>query len=124
MSSNPRPAPLSWKPCPPGTLVDLSQRMRGQRQRRHAVRLGGLMALVIAVAIGVAVPIAQRPRQYEFGGITCREVQRILPAYVAGTLPAELAQRVQQHLLECPNCAPHQPPVASVAALGLRGPRP
>jgi anti-sigma factor RsiW len=46
----------------------------------------------------------RRPHEYYFGGIACHEVRAHLPAYLAGTLPEELAGRIRRHLQECPAC--------------------
>ncbi len=38
------------------------------------------------------------------GGISCADVRRHAPAYVAGTLAPELSAQIDQHLRECPPC--------------------
>ncbi len=50
---------------------------------------------------------ALRPRgmsEPNFGGITCTEVRSNAMAMMAGTLPADLLQKIQTHLSQCVEC--------------------
>jgi hypothetical protein len=95
-----------WQSCRPGYLVALSNQAKGARRRRAAVR-----ASVAAVAIFCMVGLSawglgrwSQPHESSFGGIACHEVQANLAGYVAGTLPADLAARIEDHLRECHVC--------------------
>lgn len=101
-----------WRPCPRGTLTGLSRQLK-QRQRVRQLQktVGTVAVLLLAVGVGVLwlpqQPTMQRPtmREPSYGGITCSEVQRVLPEVASGTLEQETLTKVEQHLAECPHCA-------------------
>jgi hypothetical protein len=97
----------SWDSCDSGYLVGLSARAKSARRKETALRRG---AVVLAVLCFVGVGIwssgyFSQPQESYFGGIACHEVQENMPGYMAGTLPAELSARIDEHLHQCPICS-------------------
>lgn len=101
-----------WKTCPPGALGQLDRRLRARRRslllRESSLLI--LMAALIGITAGyLASPGAKPPTSsgpFDFAGISCGEVQRLLPALAANRLDPDKAVQVRQHVLECPQCGP------------------
>jgi hypothetical protein len=92
-----------WERCPSGELRRLSDALKSQRRRRHLAAIAGAAAVVVALFTLAAVilpwPAATLP-----AAMACDDVVAFLPSYVAGTLDAPLAERVEHHLSTCPHC--------------------
>lgn len=96
-----------WRPCPQGTLTGLSRRLK-QRQRVRQLQKTVATVAVLLLAVGAGVLwLPQQPTMQEpsYGGITCSEVQRVLPEVASGMLEQDTLTKVEQHLAECPHCA-------------------
>lgn len=112
MAEEPRNPDL-WEACPPGELSGMVRRVKARRRTRTWPQVAGAsLAVLVLVAGGVFVatrlssPTQEGPAGFDFGGITCREVQPILPEYLAGTLDEGRARKVRKHVAQCPHCGP------------------
>lgn len=95
----------AWIPCPAGSLGQFARREKTRQRRRFLVKASGVAA-VVALSGGVGF-WALRPRgmsEPNFGGVTCTEVRSNAMAMMAGTLPADLMQKIQTHLRQCDEC--------------------
>lgn len=95
-----------WQPCPPG-LLSRSVRLPRRRRRHQAVNRGlalGLTLLLVGWGGVYMSSQVEQSREFHFGGITCREVRKFMPDYMAHALPPEIEKRVGQHLVRCPDC--------------------
>lgn len=95
----------AWMPCPRGSLGQFARREQTRQRRRFLVKVSGVAA-VVALGGGVGFWTLRPPGRSEpnFGGVTCTEVRTNAMAMMAGTLPAELMQKIQTHLSQCPEC--------------------
>lgn len=96
----------SWAPCERGELRSFGRRARERRRLRGLTRVGGATAILLCV-VGLGVWSLSQPvpfSEYDFGGIVCQEVRVNLKNYADGTLPDDLAKRIEAHLSECPSC--------------------
>lgn len=95
----------AWMPCPRGSLGQFARREQTRQRRRFLVKASSVAAVVV---LGGGVGFwAFGPRgssEPNFGGVTCTEVRTNAMAMMAGTLPADLMQRIQTHLSQCPDC--------------------
>jgi hypothetical protein len=86
----------------------LARKLRRRRQRR--VFLGWGLALAgAAVATGVGIWAGKRwrtPDEYDFGHISCADVQKLAQAYGQGKLDGPVRERVRRHVAQCPKCGP------------------
>lgn len=97
-----------WESCPPGALVNTVRALQTRQRERRRIRILGLTGSSLVVLFLVAV-IAQQfgrgPTSVpNVGKITCATVMSLLPAYIAGELPAATASEVEKHLDGCPHC--------------------
>lgn len=95
-----------WQPCPSG-LLSRTVRLPRRRRRHRAVNRGLALGLTLLLVGWGGVYMSSRvqpQREFHFGGITCREVRKFMPDYMAHALPPEIEQRVGQHLARCPDC--------------------
>ena len=95
-----------WQPCPPG-LLSRTVRLPQRRRRHQAVNRGLALGLTLLLVGWGGVYMSSRvqpEREFHFGGITCREVRKFMPDYMAHALPPEIEKRVGQHLARCPDC--------------------
>ncbi len=101
-----------WSQCPPGTL---QQYRRSFNRRQQLQRMVPALGLLLVATLGVAFYATRDVPQPAIvdaaalessihGGISCADVRRHAPAYVAGTLAPELSAQIDQHLRECPPC--------------------
>jgi|SoiMetStandDraft_2_1073263.scaffolds.fasta_scaffold560479_1 Putative zinc-finger len=102
------PLPPGWGRCPPGEVSRLGRRLRGRRRRRLFLRAAVTTAAGVFVTGGVLGlwRAFSRPGEYDYGGITCAEVVRLLDDYAAKKLPPADQDRVREHLARCPKCRP------------------
>lgn len=95
-----------WQPCPRG-LLSRSVGLPRRRRRHQAVNRGLALGLMLLLVGWGGVYMSSRVEQsgeFHFGGITCREVRKFMPDYMAHALPPEIEKRVGQHLARCPDC--------------------
>ena len=101
--------PDDWQPASGGEVVRLTRRMKGRKSRRQFLQAGGgVVGGLLAVAGGLlAVRSATREREYDYGGITCREAMARADAMMKGQkLPDAEVMQVKEHVMLCPNCKP------------------
>jgi hypothetical protein len=95
-----------WQACPPGRLTEKVRSHRSAVRRRKIVQaVGYACALVLAVGVGtwVGERIGGAPEP-NFGGITCSAVRQNMDAYAHHQLDADVAERMDVHVRECPAC--------------------
>lgn len=92
-----------WITCPQGELNRLANRLRSRRRRMHTAMAGAALLLLLVVGFGVW-SLRPSEEQYNFAGITCKRVQSLAMAYSEGTLAADLRDRVNAHIDQCPRC--------------------
>jgi hypothetical protein len=105
-SSEQVPNPL-WVPCPQGEFQKLSRRLRARRHRRDFLRASTAVTAVLAAGAGAWLlfgPAEDEPVDYYYGEIACSEVRSHALAFVRGTLPEDLKQRITAHLSYCIAC--------------------
>ena len=112
-----------WNACPPGELGRMVDRLRADRRKQAIVRGGVVSAvtLMLAVTLWQALPMGNENVQYNYGGITCSQVQLALPQFLNDQLDEETAAKVRVHLAQCEKCRPRAEQMGWVA---LRGPVP
>lgn len=97
-----------WTPCPAGTLTGLKRRLHRTRRAERAWRLAAqasvLLVVVAAVWVFTQTGGGRGTAEYDFGGITCTEVHRLLPKYMQGEVEPTIAEKIKLHLAECPRC--------------------
>ncbi len=95
-----------WQACPPGEVTELVGRLRARRRHEtlRQVALGTTALCLVLIAGSSLIHRVLTPAEPNFGGITCTEVAEHTEAYVAGTLDADLARRIDVHLGQCTFC--------------------
>ncbi|WDQ19232.1 zf-HC2 domain-containing protein [Rhodopirellula sp. P2] len=101
-----------WEECSPGTIADLHNRLHAVRRRQSAVRMGTPIAVMAVLGMGVwnfggtaNPPESQEQlREFDFGGVTCSEVQASSQQYATGQLTPDQQQAFTLHLQQCPLC--------------------
>lgn len=104
--TNTTPEENGWEACPPGTLVDYARRAKTARRKRAVLRLAGEVGAAVALFLLVVwlAPWGNRQREFDYGGITCRDVQSQMQPYMMGGLVAEEREKIRLHLVQCPRC--------------------
>ena len=97
-----------WQSCPPGTLSrtvrGINARQRDRRRAKFVGAAGGVVVLLFAAVI-VGQQFGRGPTPVpNVRGITCAQLQTLLPAYLAGKLEAAVTGQVKTHLDKCPHC--------------------
>jgi len=102
-----------WQPCPPGELDRLAGRLRRRRYGRIVARATAVVAVLLAAVGGLSWQFGEKPQPavvsrpgegFDYGGITCAGVHRVLPQLKAGTIDAATLSRVREHLEKCDHC--------------------
>ncbi len=96
----------AWVPCQAGDIGRVVRKLKSQKTR-HAVSQAamGVVACGLLVASGLyALPRLATQTPGDFGGIACHEVVSAADEYLAGTLSAAMAARIDTHLLSCAKC--------------------
>lgn len=83
----------------------MASTLRARRRRRQTLKLSVLTLLVAGTGVMFWGTLSQ-PVEYNFGGIVCSEVQRLLEDYLHAALAPELTHKIDARLAECPNCKP------------------
>jgi len=95
----------SWAVCLPGTLGQLSCRIRVQRRRQAAIRVAAPLAMIVLVTLGVwSVNRPTAPHEFNYGGVTCRQVEANMQQYAMNQLPPDTQRAFAEHLDLCPHC--------------------
>jgi len=96
----------SWGPCPPGTLGRIAAERPGQDGSDWLLRGIGATAVVLFVlAVGYIFVNRFGPvPEYRYGGITCTKVRQMMPAFAAGDLDEQTADKIRKHLDLCVYC--------------------
>ena len=102
-----------WQSCPPGELGRMTGRLRRRRQMQILTRATAAVAVLLVAIGGVSwqfrdrtqPPVESKPGEgFNYGGITCAGLHRVLPQLKAGTLDAATLARVREHLEKCDHC--------------------
>jgi hypothetical protein len=95
----------TWTDCSPGTLTQLNRRLRATRQRATVMRVAAPVLVLVCSSFGVwAVNQATAPTEFNFGGVSCTEVQANMQQYAMTQLSPELQDSFEIHLEKCPRC--------------------
>jgi hypothetical protein len=116
-----RPPPEDeWLPAAEGEVARLTHRLKRRKTRRQFLKAGGgIVGGLLALAGGWwAVRTATHPREYDFGGITCAEVEARADDFMQGRLAPEVAAKMTQHLSLCPKCKPKFERMSGMKRLG------
>jgi len=103
-------SPDGWKSCQPGELTGYSNRV----QRRHFLQLAGrttgIAGCVVAVgAAGWWEYLRRLENAGQLAGLTCSDVNHLMPEYTAGRLDAKRSQLLEEHVRRCSVCANFRP---------------
>jgi len=101
--------PDDWQPTSGGEVVRLTRRLKGRKSRRQFLKAGGgVVGGLLALAGGWWLfRLATSKREYDFGGIKCREAMARADAMMKGNkLPEAEMMQVKEHVMLCPNCKP------------------
>ncbi|QDS90267.1 hypothetical protein EC9_44740 [Rosistilla ulvae] len=94
-----------WQPCQPGTLQRLADQQRRTRRvgtvKRIALPAAAVMLLIFA---GISAMRPREPQRLPHGGLSCAEVAQQLHAFAANQVDAAMAQKISDHMLDCPRC--------------------
>ena len=99
-----------WQPCPPGEIGRMANRLQRTRRLSLIPRADrrsprSCSSASLASTCEVAVSLARlNSGEFDYGGITCTEIHRVLPGLKAGTLDDETLARVREHIEKCPLC--------------------
>lgn len=101
-----------WEDCAPGTITGLMKRLKAERRRKSVVRFGPPVVLTVMLVLvawnfgGVASsPSLQGPvREFDFGGVTCSEVQDSILQFAMGELEPVKQDAFAVHFQHCPVC--------------------
>jgi len=94
-----------WTACSPGTMGQLGRQIRGQRRRRVAIRVAAPLAMIVLVTLGVwSVNRPTAPLEFNYGGVTCRQVEANMQQYAMKQLPPDTQRAFAEHLALCPHC--------------------
>lgn len=124
--NSPDPSSSDWQTCPPGLLRDAGQSARARITRRRALTQLGLASGAMVVGgllwkrsqdqgLADTAPVVPAPMPNPGPTpagtlvevavpIKCHEVTRMLPSYLAGTLPTGDRERIDRHLQTCEHC--------------------
>lgn len=104
--TNTTPEENGWKACPAGTLVDYARRAKTARRNRTVLRLAGEIgaAVILFLLVVWLAPWGDRKREFDYGGISCHDVQSEMKQYMMGGLAPEVREKVRLHLAQCPRC--------------------
>lgn len=97
----------NWSPCPPETLTVLAITLK-RRQRRIKIQRIALLVAAVLITMAVGRYVANQPsgnNTHSYAGITCSDVNQLLPDYVAGELDEGKRVRVEAHLKLCTYCS-------------------
>ena len=107
------PESEQWQPCPPGELGRMTSRLSRRRHRQILALVTAAAAVLLVAAGGLSWQFREKPRSpvvskpgegFNYGGITCAGLHRVLPQLKAGTLDAATLARVREHLEKCDHC--------------------
>ena len=102
-----------WDSCPAGALSALSGKLKRRKQRRRFLQIAGALSLAVVgggVAVGLGLFIGKRQndavQDFNFGGITCTEVDQQAQAFAMGQVQEPLLGKMRVHIAQCPKCGP------------------
>ncbi len=107
----------SWEECAPGTIGDLQNRLNDDRRRKSIVRIGAPIVVMALLGMGIwnfggsaSSPAHVSPAhqeqlpEFNFGGVTCSELQASMQQFAMGELKPAQQQAFAIHLQQCPVC--------------------
>lgn len=103
MTKDQQQSARDWRPCESGETVQISQRLTRRRWFRW-IASGGLQAWLLGIPLSYVAWQSRRESDRHYGGIGCREMLMLIPAYKRDGLAGERAAQVREHLAECGDC--------------------
>lgn len=106
-----------WDACEAGELRRVVWQMKSRRRNQNIVRIGGLAVILLLCAFAGTLIWQQfnASDRFDYGGITCKEVQDQMADYSRGKVSPKLAHQIRIHLSKCPNCRALEQPALSFA---------
>lgn len=98
-----------WEPCEGGELRQVVWRVKTERRNREMVKTGGIVVILLLCVFGATLVWQQfgQPGQYNYGGISCKEVRQHLRALKQNKIQDQhLRKQLLTHVKECPHCGP------------------
>lgn len=96
-----------WTPCPAGLLVGRARHARRVALAMLAMKTAAMFLVVAGGTLGTWWGYVQYGvREYQFNGLTCADVRKLLPELQAGQLNPRLEGMLRKHVARCSNCQP------------------
>ena len=99
------PTPDEWNTASGQEVSQLAHHLRRRKTRRQFLQASSAVGCIAVVTGGWwllrPVPSAS---ENKFGGLTCSEVAARANDYMQGRLSDVEADKMQQHLAQCPSC--------------------
>ncbi|MDA7979908.1 MAG: zf-HC2 domain-containing protein [Pirellulales bacterium] len=120
-NSAPDGAQPQWELCPQGAVNRVVRQVRADRLRICLLKNGTYAGSTVAVLLVIGItywtasdnPIPVDPPGplplHNVRRISCSDVLKHLPAYLAGNVNAELESRIDEHMRNCKHCRKHIP---------------
>lgn len=108
MTGQPDPS-KEWSACEPGLLTDQYHRLRRRQFLRLVLRTGCIAGGVAAAGFGgVLLYLRSLENNHPLRGLTCADVNELMPAYRNRTLDAHRSQLLEEHVSHCKICQPYR----------------
>ena len=111
MTNEHRDSDSGWKPCEIGLIGEFAQRLKNRRrviltaQIAGGAALGGALLALLLTVMPDIFSARGSVKDFNYGGITCSEVQSRADAYIRGELDEPTVVKISAHLKECPLCS-------------------
>jgi len=96
-----------WEPCEGGELRQVVWRVKTERRNRDIFKVGGVVVVLLLCAFAATLIWEQinQAGQFDYGGISCKEVKSHLAAFKDHKLDdQQLVESIRIHLEKCPHC--------------------
>ena len=97
-----------WRPCKPGELALLTERLNRHQHRRRFLQVFSAFAMGAAATIGGGLIWSklQEAEEYHFAGIACSEVEQLVMRGRLDQLSLASRKQLREHIEQCPHCGP------------------
>jgi hypothetical protein len=98
----------AWRPCKPGELASLTERLNRQQHRRQFLQVFSAFAVGAAATVGSGLIWSklQEFEEYHFAGLACSEVEQLVMRRRLDQLSPEIRKQLHEHIEQCPHCGP------------------